>query len=687
MSLRRNLDIVINTKGDTKKIERLAEIEKNILNNVEKVNEKHKENLVLTKKMAQERKRVQNQSKQMFVGGQDEGGVSTSSSGNVIVKPIKEGLNAMLPLLATQLLRQDDTTSQLNQIRVYSKYADKNSDRQFVKQLKVMENQAKDIAKEISKYGDASPLIGEGAMDFQNERIPLSEQTNKSIDNIQEGVTELFRMTDSTFTKGLRIVGKSLKIGAKVAFSPVTLPAKAGFKTAKFGVKAGVKGVQLGLKARSRVKEGISRFDDRLQDITLGGIASKTKAGIQAGRERYSQFTGEGAGRLGKGVGMAVSGVGALGKFTGKKALSGLGLGGKGLKAIGYATKTTGKYFEHLKKGFEENTEAVETFKGGFKKMSLVATGALGFIVASSPGLQGQLKLMQLNFKLIAMELGESLMPIFEAVGGIVEKITEKFMGLSDGQKQMIVIVLAVIAGLGALAGVFSIVGSIVGVLSTAFTVFGVILGAVNLPIILIAGAIIALILIFKNWDKITAFITERFGHLPDVFKNVGHAILKFIKKPVDIAIGVFEALKNIFLNLMKVFRGEMTLQDFASKLVGSLVKPFEGTIQWAYDTFGWDWLGTILEFIQNAPSFAIGTDFVPEDMLAMIHRGEMIIPAKEAERIRSGNNGAGFSGVGNITVAPTINLTVTGTGNDEAIARRASDMAVRELERLISRI
>lgn len=39
-------------------------------------------------------------------------------------------------------------------------------------------------------------------------------------------------------------------------------------------------------------------------------------------------------------------------------------------------------------------------------------------------------------------------------------------------------------------------------------------------------------------------------------------------------------------------------------------------------------------------PSFAVGTDFVPRDMTANIHKGEMIIPAKEAANMRRGGGG-----------------------------------------------
>lgn len=45
-------------------------------------------------------------------------------------------------------------------------------------------------------------------------------------------------------------------------------------------------------------------------------------------------------------------------------------------------------------------------------------------------------------------------------------------------------------------------------------------------------------------------------------------------------------------------------------------------------------WLSSVL------PKFDVGTDRVPHDMFAMIHKDEMIVPAYDANRIRAGKGG-----------------------------------------------
>ena len=59
--------------------------------------------------------------------------------------------------------------------------------------------------------------------------------------------------------------------------------------------------------------------------------------------------------------------------------------------------------------------------------------------------------------------------------------------------------------------------------------------------------------------------------------------------------------------------------------------------------------LGSIVGSVLS--SFAVGADNIPHDMVAQIHKGEMIIPAAGAEAIRSGKMGGGSS--------PNINFTI----------------------------
>jgi hypothetical protein len=55
--------------------------------------------------------------------------------------------------------------------------------------------------------------------------------------------------------------------------------------------------------------------------------------------------------------------------------------------------------------------------------------------------------------------------------------------------------------------------------------------------------------------------------------------------------------------------------------------------------------------FFSSLLSFDVGADNIPRDMVAKIHKGEMILPAGAAERVRSGGMGGSMSITNNFTV------------------------------------
>lgn len=68
-------------------------------------------------------------------------------------------------------------------------------------------------------------------------------------------------------------------------------------------------------------------------------------------------------------------------------------------------------------------------------------------------------------------------------------------------------------------------------------------------------------------------------------------------------------------------------------------------------------------------PSFDVGTNKVPRDMIAQIHKGEMIVPAYDADKIRNGGSGAGgpvnINIVNNAGVDVKATQTESGNGTD----------------------
>lgn len=203
---------------------------------------------------------------------------------------------------------------------------------------------------------------------------------------------------------------------------------------------------------------------------------------------------------------------------------------------------------------------------------------------------------------------------------------------------------------------------------------FGIIIGSV--PIII--GGVIAIIigLIVSNWEKIRQFlqngidwlisktdwVKENFGLLGQVVYEIFTGLLQELLNMFD---GIFRGVKTIFDGILKVFKGIFTgdmktvLEGFKqifkgvfdtlwsiakaplNLIIGGINKLINGANKVKFDVP--DWVpglgGKKFGFnIPQIPRLNVGTNYVPEDQLAYIHKGEAVIPKKFNSKEYFGN-------------------------------------------------
>jgi hypothetical protein len=83
-------------------------------------------------------------------------------------------------------------------------------------------------------------------------------------------------------------------------------------------------------------------------------------------------------------------------------------------------------------------------------------------------------------------------------------------------------------------------------------------------------------------------------------------------------------------------------------------------------------------------PSFAVGAYNLPSDMIAQVHKGEMIIPASQANQIRGGNGANGVTVVQNFQISNDVPSLITAHIKDAAprIAKAAHDAVFSSIQR-----
>lgn len=138
--------------------------------------------------------------------------------------------------------------------------------------------------------------------------------------------------------------------------------------------------------------------------------------------------------------------------------------------------------------------------------------------------------------------------------------------------------------------------------------------------------------------------------------QNIQAAFADFLFDPF--AEGIDGMVKR-FGEAIKRIIAEAVAADLARRLFGDLGGNGGSGRLGGWVGEGLGWLSRVL------PSFAVGTDYVPRDMVAKIHKGERIIPAAQ-------NSGSGWHSI-------VVNLSMAG-GSSSADARRAGAAIGREI-------
>lgn len=151
--------------------------------------------------------------------------------------------------------------------------------------------------------------------------------------------------------------------------------------------------------------------------------------------------------------------------------------------------------------------------------------------------------------------------------------------------------------------------------LTTATGAFAATMAFLTSPITLVIlgiGALIAVgVLLWKNWDSIAAFGKKTFGGIGDFVADILDGISGGTKKMAN---GVIDGLNFLIRGANKL---KFDIPEWVPLLGGK--------------KFGLN--------IPIIPKFDVGTKFLPEDMLIMAHKGEMIVPRNENPYANSGGN------------------------------------------------
>lgn len=182
-------------------------------------------------------------------------------------------------------------------------------------------------------------------------------------------------------------------------------------------------------------------------------------------------------------------------------------------------------------KDFNKLSKSIDNSKGAAKKMYNVANN----------NLLGSLTVLKSTVESIAINFGNKLTPTVKKVTGYLQEAANKFNSLSDSQQNTIIKVAGIVAAVGPamiviggltskVGGAIRTVGRFGKALSSAGSLMGLITSPVGIAVITIGALVTAGILLYKNWDKVSAAAKKLGNWINSIFKRCGLDIGSFAK-------------------------------------------------------------------------------------------------------------------------------------------------------------
>lgn len=260
---------------------------------------------------------------------------------------------------------------------------------------------------------------------------------------------------------------------------------------------------------------------------------------------------------------------------------------------------------------------------------------AQGDFARTTDGAANQMRIFTESLKETGAELGSQLLPIITPMIQKVNEWIKSFSELDEVTKKNIIIIGGLVAAIGPaimiIGGLTSGIGAVIAAVGGASAViaggggFIAALTALLSPAGLVLAAIAAIaaiaFVVIKNWEPIKGFFSDLWAGINAGWENFKNGF-----------ISGWESLKN-------------SVSQICKSLVNSVISAINGMIRGMnriqMDVPSWVPLlgGKKFGFnIPEIPAYAKGTPYVPETGLAVLHKGEAVIPASKNSRTGGGN-------------------------------------------------
>lgn len=169
------------------------------------------------------------------------------------------------------------------------------------------------------------------------------------------------------------------------------------------------------------------------------------------------------------------------------------------------------------------------------------------------------------ELKIVGAELGgtllETLAPILEKVGEVLQIIKEKWDELDPSTQDMIVKIGLIVAAIGP---VIMIIGSLVSAI-------GMLMSPIGLVVLAIGAAIAAGVLLYQNWDEICAWAAQLKDKIIEAWNTIKEKVVEFVTNLVESVKQKWELFKYIVVEVTENMKAKIKekFEELKDKVVG----------------------------------------------------------------------------------------------------------------------
>ncbi len=316
------------------------------------------------------------------------------------------------------------------------------------------------------------------------------------------------------------------------------------------------------------------------------------------------------------------------------------------LKALGIVmTETNLQEYartQGIKKSVSEMTQA-EKVQLRYNYVLKQTTNAQGDYARTSDGTANLTRTATENFKELSAEMGKELLPLVNQLLTKAISLVDWFKNLDDSQKKTILTILGIVAAAGPLLSILGNLTTAIGGMSKALGLFigNPTLLALAAMAVAIGVIVVEVLKVKKAMDETKKATDEMLNSVASIIKSKQTVVQKVIESTNQEAKDFLIKSEQASLK---------AYQDRLKALDADIAQAKKNPIGWAFvkDSYMKQRQALVdsiassknsLNALSNGARFKKGTNFVPQDGYAYLHKGEEVIPKNKARDYKEMSN------------------------------------------------